>query len=66
MSVTENPESLMRVTMSSWCECVMLEPLTARIRSPTCNCPHRSAGLPSIIRPGKKDKQSKQIKRTMT
>ncbi len=37
--------------MSSWCMRMMSTLLTARMRSPTCSLPHRSAGLPSIIRP---------------
>ena len=49
--VTEYPDSLMRLTMSSWCMWVMSVPLTARIRSPTWRRPHRSAGLFSKIRP---------------
>ena len=49
--VTEYPESLIRFTMSSWCMCMMLVELTARMRSPTCRRPQRTAGLPSEIRP---------------
>lgn len=49
--VTVFPASLMRLTMSEWDLLVMEHPFTAKIRSPTFSLPHRSAGLPSIIRP---------------
>lgn len=49
--VTVLPASLMRLTMSEWDLLVMEHPFTAKIRSPTFSLPHRSAGLPSIIRP---------------
>ncbi len=41
----------MMLTMSSWCMRMMSTLLTARIRSPTCSFPQRSAGEPSMIRP---------------
>ena len=42
--------------MLLWSKGLMSTPFTARIRSPKCSLPHRSAGLPSIIRPkGKKN-----------
>ena len=48
---TEYPDSLMRLTMSSWCMWVMSTPFTAMMRSPMCSWPHLSAGLRSMIRP---------------
>lgn len=50
-SVTVSPASLMSLTMSA-CGMLMMDcPFTARIRSPTFSFPHRSAGLPSMMRP---------------
>ena len=45
------PLSLMRLTISPWWRALMSTWLTARMRSPTCSRPHRSAGEPAMMRP---------------
>lgn len=49
--VTVSPASLISFTMSAWGMLIIDWLLTAMMRSPTLSFPHRSAGLPSIMRP---------------
>ena len=49
VSVTLYPLSLIRLTMSPWWRVLMSTWFTARIRSPTCSPPQRSAGEPGNV-----------------
>ena len=51
VNTTLYPESLIKLTISPWCRVEMSTRLTAKIRSPMWSRPHRSAGLPLMIRP---------------